>query len=365
MDSVNVNLGADSYAIHIGAGVLGQSQLISEHVHGGQVFVVSNPTVADHYLEPLLTQLKGFKVDYHLMPDGEQFKTLATLEDVIGMLLSAGHNRSTTMIALGGGVVGDTTGFAAASYQRGVPFLQIPTTLLSQVDSSVGGKTAVNHALGKNMIGAFYQPKAVLIDTETLQTLPARELSAGLAEVIKHGVIADASYLEVVEQNMADIRALDETALINAIRGSCEIKAATVAADEKEQGVRALLNFGHTFGHAIETGLGYGQWLHGEAVAVGMLMAADLSARMGRCEWGHASRLKSMVIAAGLPSAPPAEITPEKFSALMARDKKATLKGIRFVLLAGSLGSAELVSNVPETLLHETLCAGESLCSEP
>ena len=363
MELVKVELGSDSYDIAIGAGVLDDASLLTQHISGGQVFIVSNETIATHYLETILAHLEGFKVDHHLVPDGESFKTLSTLEAIIGALISKGHNRATTILALGGGVVGDMAGFTAASYQRGVPFIQIPTTLLSQVDSSVGGKTAVNHALGKNMMGAFYQPQAVLIDTNTLSTLPGRELSAGLAEVIKHGVLADLEYLDVIESNMTRIRALDNDALNHAIRGSCEIKARIVAADEREQGVRAHLNFGHTFGHAIETGLGYGQWLHGEAVAVGMLMAADLSARMGRCRWDEAARLKQLVVDAGLPSVPPADMSPESFGELMARDKKATLEGIRYVLMAGGLGRVELVSNVPLELLQETLLAGEGLCT--
>jgi 3-dehydroquinate synthase len=296
------------------------------------------------------------------MPDGEQFKTLQTLESIIGDLLAKGHNRSTTIVALGGGVVGDTAGYAAASYQRGVPFVQVPTTLLSQVDSSVGGKTAVNHELGKNMIGAFYQPKGVYIDTDTLQTLPERELSAGLAEVIKHGVLADSDYFDAVEKDIGQLRQKDESALIRAIKGSCKIKAAVVAQDERESGERALLNFGHTFAHAIETGMGYGQWLHGEAVGAGMVMAADLSARLGRCSLDDSQRIKTLVERAGLPIAGPSEVSTDAMLAFMAKDKKATDEGLRFVLIEGGIGKTEIVQDVPVSVLRETLEAGLRLC---
>jgi 3-dehydroquinate synthase len=298
----------------------------------------------------------------HLMEDGEQFKTLQTLESIIGDLLAKGHNRSTTIVALGGGVVGDTAGYAAASYQRGVPFVQVPTTLLSQVDSSVGGKTAVNHELGKNMIGAFYQPKGVYIDTDTLQTLPERELSAGLAEVIKHGVLADSDYFDAVEKDIGQLRQKDESALIRAIKGSCKIKAAVVAQDERESGERALLNFGHTFAHAIETGMGYGQWLHGEAVGAGMVMAADLSARLGRCSLDDSQRIKTLVERAGLPIAGPSEVSTDAMLAFMAKDKKATDEGLRFVLIEGGIGKTEIVQDVPVSVLRETLEAGLRLC---
>ena len=359
---VHLDLGGNAYDIHIGAGLLGDNVELRRHVAGRQVFIVSNDTVARLYLDQVLSALDGFEVDVHLMPDGEQHKTLATLEQVIGTMLEKGHNRSTTIFALGGGVVGDTAGFAAASYQRGVPFVQLPTTLLSQVDSSVGGKTAVNHASGKNMIGAFYQPKAVYIDTDTLRSLPERELSAGLAEVIKHGVLADSAYFDRVEQDIQALRSLDDERLITTIRGSCEIKASVVAADEKETGRRALLNFGHTFGHAIEVGLGYGQWLHGEAVGAGIVMAADLSRRLGRCSSDDAMRIKTLILNAGLPVAPPQNITETEMLGYMAKDRKATDEGMRFVLLAGSIGTAELISDVPLAVVKETLAAGEALC---
>ena len=362
MNKIHLDLDDKSYDIHIGAGLMSNPGLLTSYIRSQQVFVVSNATVAEHYLDKLTAPLSAFQVDVHLMPDGEQYKTLSTLEDIIGALLDKQHNRSTTIVALGGGVVGDTAGFAAASYQRGVRFIQVPTTLLSQVDSSVGGKTAVNHVSGKNMIGAFYQPRTVLIDTDTLSSLPARELSAGLAEVIKHGVLADAGYFEFVESRMAALRALDGESLEMAISGSCQIKASVVSADEREAGQRALLNLGHTFGHAIETHQGYGEWLHGEAVGAGIVMAADLSTRLGRCSGDEAQRIKRLVKAAGLPVAPPEGMSADDFLALMAKDKKATDSGIRFILLAGGIGATEVVDDVPLNALKETLAAGSRLC---
>tara|TARA_B110000977_G_scaffold140409_1_gene178263 strand:+ start:3235 stop:4326 length:1092 start_codon:yes stop_codon:yes gene_type:complete len=362
MENIRVDLGANSYDICIGSGLLRTGNMLLEKVQGRRVFVVSNQVVADHYLDRVRQQLEGVDVDVHLMPDGEQFKTLQTLEAIIGDLLAKGHNRSTTIVALGGGVVGDTAGYAAATYQRGVPFIQVPTTLLSQVDSSVGGKTAVNHELGKNMIGAFYQPKGVYIDTDTLLTLPERELSAGLAEIIKHGVLADSEYFDLIEKDIGQLRQKDEGALISAIKGSCQIKASVVAEDERESGKRALLNFGHTFAHAIETGMGYGQWLHGEAVGAGMVMAADLSARLGRCSLDDSQRIKALVKSAGLPIAGPAEVSTEAMLAFMAKDKKATDEGLRFVLIAGGIGKTDIVQDVPVSVLRQTLTAGLRLC---
>ena len=366
METIRLSLGGDACDIHIGAGLLHRAALLGEKLAGSQVFILSNPTVAEHYLQPLKTALlasaAGLRIDSYLMPDGEAYKTLETLNVMIGEMLSCGHHRTTTVIALGGGVVGDIAGFAAACYQRGVNFLQIPTTLLSQVDASVGGKTAVNHPLGKNMIGAFHQPRAVYIDTDTLSTLPGREFSAGLAEVIKHGVLADAEYLDWVEQHLDALRSLDTDRLTTAIKGSCEIKAAIVAEDEREAGKRALLNYGHTFGHAIETGLGHGDWLHGEAVGAGMVMATDLSWRLGRCSADDARRIKALIARAGLPVCPPASISMPQFLALMAKDKKATDSGLRFVLLDGTPGASELVSEVPVAKIKETLAAGAALC---
>lgn len=352
---MHLDLGDQAYDIQIGSGLLQEPDILRRHISGNQVFVVSNETVAAHYLDRLRGSLEGLKMDTHLIPDGEQYKTLATLEALIGGLLDAGHNRTTTIVALGGGVVGDTAGFAAASYQRGVPFIQVPTTLLSQVDSSVGGKTAVNHVSGKNMIGAFYQPQSVIIDTDTLDTLPARELSAGLAEVIKHGVLADADYFNQVEIDIEKLRALDAPSMTSAIMGSCQIKAAVVAEDEKESGKRALLNFGHTFGHAIETGLGYGQWLHGEAVGAGMVLAADLSRRLDRCASSDVERIRSLVRKAGLPTECPSNLSAETMLSLMAKDKKATDAGMRFVLLDGGIGKTELVDDVPLALVRQVV----------
>ncbi|HCC45838.1 MAG TPA: 3-dehydroquinate synthase [Gammaproteobacteria bacterium] len=362
MEKVLLDLGEQSYQIKIGSGLLANPKLVMEHIQGEQIFIVSNQTVAELYLDKVSEGLKHYQVDVYCIPDGEQYKTLATVESIIGELLRLGHKRSTTILALGGGVVGDTAGFVAASYQRGVGFVQIPTTLLSQVDSSVGGKTAVNHSLGKNMIGSFYQPKVVLIDTDTLASLPALELSAGLAEVIKHGILADCAYFNFVEANIDGLRSIDRDLMTQVIRGSCQIKASIVAEDERESGRRALLNLGHTFGHAIEAALGYGEWLHGEAVGVGLVMAADLSARMGRCTNAEARRIKGVVDAAGLPTAPPKLLSSKDFLSLMSKDKKATDKGLRFVLLAGKIGSTEVVEDVPISALQETLNAGDRLC---
>jgi 3-dehydroquinate synthase len=355
MNVVHLDLGQNAYDILVGQGLLTDGQRLREHVRGRQVFIVSNPAVAEHYLPVIESAFEGFEVDHHLIPDGEEFKTLATLNDLVGALLEKGHNRGTTIVALGGGVVGDTAGFAAASYQRGVDFIQVPTTLLSQVDSSVGGKTAVNHAAGKNMIGAFYQPKAVYIDTNTLLTLPARELSAGLAEVIKHGVLADAEYFNEVEAGIEKLRSLDAGVLAEIITGSCRIKAGVVAEDERESGRRALLNFGHTFGHAIETAMGYGEWLHGEAVGAGMVLAARLSFRLGRCSDLDVQRIRNLIEKAGLPVEPPDSIDADRFLELMARDKKANDDGLRFVLLDGGIGRTALVSDVPTNLVREVL----------
>ena len=358
-ETIRVELGDHSYPIYIGRGLLAQHKLLAVHIAGRRVLIVTNETVAPLYLAQLKSALAEFDVDHLALPDGEQHKTLDTLNLIYNALLENGHNRRTTIIALGGGVVGDTAGFAAATYQRGVALIQMPTTLLSQVDSSVGGKTAVNHALGKNMIGAFHQPQAVVIDTESLQTLPPRELSAGLAEVIKHGALADAAYFHWLEAVMDDLLALNTKALSEAVRRSCEIKARVVAEDEKETGMRALLNFGHTFGHAIEAGMGYGQWLHGEAVGAGMVMAADLSVRLGMMEVSDGMRLKALISRAGLPVSPPEHLA-NAFMGLMSRDKKAMDKGICFVLLHG-LGKAALVDAVDEKMLKATLDAGVNL----
>lgn len=356
---MNLDLDGRGYPIYIGEGLLSQEGLLAQHIHGQQVLVVTNETVAPIYLGKVKAALENFQVDVVTLPDGEKFKTLETLNLIFDALLSKRHNRSTTIVALGGGVIGDMAGFAAASYQRGVDFIQVPTTLLSQVDSSVGGKTAVNHPLGKNMIGAFYQPNAVLIDVETLTTLPERELSAGLAEVIKHGALADADYFDWIESNIEGIRAGDSDLAITMVKRSCEIKADIVAQDEREAGVRALLNLGHTFGHAIENGLGYGEWLHGEAVGAGMVMAADLSVRQGLLSLADGVKLKSLVAAAGLPTEPPEKLSNAMLE-LMGRDKKATDSGLRFILLKG-LGNACMEDNIDESQLHSTLKAGARL----
>jgi 3-dehydroquinate synthase len=359
MQTLNVDLGERSYPIHIGQGLLAQP-LLAPFIKGRQVMVVSNETVAPLYLNRLLSQLEGFQVDSVILPDGEAFKDLQHVNRIFDALLAKRHNRTTTLIALGGGVVGDMTGFAAACYQRGVAFIQVPTTLLSQVDSSVGGKTGVNHPLGKNMIGAFHQPQVVLADTDVLATLPERELSAGLAEVIKYGLIHDVEFLAWLEQNMAALRQRDASALAQAIYRSCAIKAEMVALDERESGVRALLNLGHTFGHAIETDQGYGKWLHGEAVGAGTLMAADLSARLGWLSQQDLDRVRTILQAAGLPLLPPSEMSSERFLEMMAVDKKVIDGNLRLVLLQ-QLGKAVVTADFPAERLLETLAADERL----
>ncbi len=358
---LQVDTGHVSYPIHIGRGLLEQPQLIAGYIQHSAVFVVSNGTVADLYLDRLKSVLSEYSVDEFLIGDGERYKTLQTVEDIVGAMLASGQTRETTVIALGGGVVGDIAGFAGAVYQRGIKVIQIPTTLLAQVDSSVGGKTAVNHTLGKNMVGAFHQPSAVFIDVEVLDSLPPRELRAGLAEVIKHGALADAHYLSWLKANVKALLALDKSTITEMVLRSCEIKSAVVSQDEKEAGVRALLNLGHTFGHAIETLTGYGVWLHGEAVAVGLVMAADLSARLGKITWPDARYLKSLVQEFELPTTPPDDLTSEQLLAAMGRDKKATAKGMRFVLL-NALGEASLEDDVPMEMIKQTLQAGEKLC---
>jgi 3-dehydroquinate synthase len=353
MQTLNVSLAERSYPIYIGAGLL-SSDLLRRHVRASQVMVVTNETVAPLYLDKMLASLDGLKVDTLVLPDGERFKTLATLDTVFDALLEKRHSRTTTLIALGGGVIGDMTGFAAACYQRGVDFIQVPTTLLAQVDSSVGGKTAVNHPRGKNMIGAFYQPKAVLIDTDVLKTLPPRELGAGLAEVIKYGLIRDADFLQWLEDNMALLRAGDASALVTAIERSCRNKAEVVAADETEQGERALLNLGHTFGHAIETATGYSEWLHGEAVATGMLLAAQLSADLGWLAPVQVEQVAALLEKAELPLAPPAGMTPAQFRELMAHDKKVLDGQLRLVLLK-DLGKAVVTADYDAACLDALL----------
>ena len=354
MKTLTVELGSRSYPIHIGQQLLGNGELLTRHIQGRQVMVVSNDTIAPLYLESVKQQLTDFDTASVILPDGEQYKTLDTLNTIFTALLEQRFNRDCTLIALGGGVVGDITGFAAASYQRGVAFLQIPTTLLAQVDSSVGGKTGVNHPQGKNMIGAFHQPGCVVIDTDTLDTLDDRQLAAGLAEVIKYGLIRDAGFFDWLEANMSALKARDKQALAYAIERSCSIKAEMVAADERESGQRALLNLGHTFGHAIETGTGYGNWLHGEAVATGMLMAADLSARHGWVSAETVHRTEQLLRLAELPTSPPDEMDETQFMELMAIDKKVIDGELRLVLLK-SIGEAVVTGDFKAALLSETL----------
>ncbi len=352
MKTVTVNLGERSYPIVIGRALLDGNFELSRYLRSSDCLVVSNETVAPLYLDRLLRNLDGCSVGSIAIPDGESFKTLATLQTLLDELASRRASRDTTVIALGGGVVGDIAGFAAACYMRGVAFIQVPTTLLSQVDSSVGGKTGVNHEKGKNLIGAFHQPELVLIDTDTLKTLPPREFSAGLAEVIKHGAICDAEYFAWLESNMPSLLAKEPAALAHAIQRSCEIKADVVAEDERESGRRAILNFGHTFGHAIENSLGYGEWLHGEAVAAGMVLAARLSG----IDASEVSRLTALLAAAGLPTEPP-PIDSGRWLETMGMDKKVQHSRLRFVLLR-ALGDAYVSSDYDRARLQALLGAG-------
>jgi len=354
--TLTVDLGDRAYPIFIGSDLIGDSALYRPHIHGTQVMIVSNETVAPLYLERVEAALSAYRVASVILPDGEQYKTLGVLDQVYTALLENRFDRRCTLLALGGGVVGDMTGFAAASYQRGVDFIQVPTTLLSQVDSSVGGKTGVNHPLGKNMIGSFHQPRCVMIDIATLDTLPARELSAGLAEVIKYGLINDPEFFTWLEQNMARLVAREHDALSYAIERSCSDKAAVVAADERESGQRALLNLGHTFGHAIETGMGYGTWLHGEAVGAGMCMAAAMSANMGWLNDEQVRRVDRLVAAAGLPVGPPDQLSPERFLELMAVDKKVVNGQLRLVLLQ-DIGKSVISADFDPKALRKTLHA--------
>ncbi|MGY1488850.1 3-dehydroquinate synthase [Methylobacillus pratensis] len=355
MQTLHVDLGERSYPIHIGRGLLTQPELILQHLKRKQVAIVTNTTVAPLYLEKLAQPLRdaGVKVIPIVLPDGEAYKNAATLNLIYDALLENRCERSTTVIALGGGVIGDLAGYAAATYLRGVPFIQVPTTLLSQVDSSVGGKTGINHPLGKNMIGAFYQPQVVLADIDTLSTLPERELSAGLAEVIKYGLIRDEPFFTWQEANMQKLLALETEAMSYAIYRSCENKAEVVAADERESGERALLNLGHTFGHAIENAMGYGVWLHGEAVAAGTILAADLSYRLGWLNDGDIDRIKAIFKEARLPIEAPA-LGVERYLDLMGLDKKVVDGQIRLVLQQG-IGKSLVTSDYDASLLKETL----------
>jgi len=355
MRSLQVPLPERSYPIYIGSNLLSQPELFSRHIGGRQVAMVTNESIVKlPYLAQLEQSLQGFELTKIILPDGEAYKNWQTLQWIFNELLKARHERSTTLIALGGGVVGDMTGFAAACYQRGAPFIQLPTTLLAQVDSSVGGKTGINHPLGKNMIGAFYQPQAVIIDTSTLQTLPERELSAGLAEVIKYGLIADADFLAFLESHMDALLARDEQALAQAISRSCAIKAQIVAQDERESGIRAILNLGHTFGHAIETHQGYGTWLHGEAVAAGTMMALQMSHELDWIDQAARNRAGGLLLRAKLPIAPPADMTEGDFMRHMAVDKKVQNGRLRLVLLE-KLGKAAISADFPAAALQAAL----------
>lgn len=351
---ITVELGERSYPIWIGQNVLQDRQKFEASIDARQVVLITNEVVAPLYADTIRQHFTDR--DYHelVLPDGEATKTLHSLEAIMTFLLERRIERRACLIALGGGVTGDLVGFAAACYQRGVRFVQVPTTLLAQVDSSVGGKTAVNHPLGKNMIGAFYQPEAVFADTEVLKTLPAREYSAGLAEVIKYGLIRDCDFLDWIDTNLEGLLAADDSCIAEAVRRSCENKAAVVAADEREGGIRAILNLGHTFGHAIETAQGYGNWLHGEAVGAGMCMAAIMSKH---CDWlaqAECQRVLDLVTRARLPAAPPADMTPAQFIELMGHDKKNIDGVIRLVLLR-QLGQALVTSDYPAAALEATL----------
>ena len=353
---VSINLGERSYLITIGAGLLATHSSYSALPKAAAALIVTNTKVAPLYAETLRAALQPRYAQVHLvvLPDGEEHKNWQTLNLIFDALLQQGCDRKTVLFALGGGVIGDMTGFAAASYMRGVPFVQVPTTLLAQVDSSVGGKTAINHPLGKNMIGAFYQPQLVVCDLATLDTLPARELSAGLAEVIKYGPIADMDFMGWLEDHMDDLLARDRAALAHAVRRSCEIKAEVVGQDERETGLRAILNLGHTFGHAIESGLGYGEWLHGEAVGCGMVMAADLSQRLGLIDASTALRIRTLIERTGLPVEGP-QLGADRYLALMQVDKKAEGGEIRFVVI-DELGRASM-RLAPESMVRDVIAA--------
>ncbi len=354
MKTLNLSLGPRSYPIFIGEGLLGRADLFDAGLAGNQVMVVSNETVAPLYLEYLRKALGDRDVQVVILPDGEEFKTLDEFAKILDALVEARFARDCTVVALGGGVVGDMAGFAAACYQRGVAHVQVPTTLLAQVDSSVGGKTGVNHPRGKNMIGAFHQPTCVIADTETLSTLPDREFRAGLGEIIKYGLLWDAKFFAWQEEHMPELLARDRDCLATVIHRSCQIKAEMVSADETESGVRALLNLGHTFGHAIEAGLGFGTWLHGEAVAAGLCLAADLSARLGRIDADDVRRVERLVESASLPIRAPAELSTERMVESMAVDKKIKGGRLRLVLL-NAIGKAELDGDFDPRALKETL----------
>jgi 3-dehydroquinate synthase len=356
MPILNVDLGERSYPIYIQAGIFQDTGFLFSEIRAAHIIIISNDVVAPLYLETLSQRLasEGRKIDHIILPDGEAHKTLSSFELVMSKLLAMPASRSACIVALGGGVIGDLSGFVAACYQRGIDFVQMPTTLLSQVDSSVGGKTAVNHPLGKNMIGAFYQPQAVYIDTNTLQTLPEREFSAGMAEVIKYGIIYDSDFFSFLEANVKRILAKDHEVLNHMIARCCQIKADIVALDEREQNIRALLNLGHTFGHAIEAEQGYGNWLHGEAVAAGMVIASKLAMLRGDINLTDVERVTALIKAFSLPVSGPDTMSAQAYIVHMLRDKKALNNNMRFVLPT-SIGSAQVVSDVSEQLLVKLL----------
>ncbi|KAK9868738.1 hypothetical protein WJX84_011444 [Apatococcus fuscideae] len=357
---VNVSLGDRSYPIYIGEALLNNSEIIAQHVRGSQILVVTNETIAPLYLDSFVKGLQSqgaFHIETVILPDGEEHKSLQVLQQVWDKALESRLDRKATFVALGGGVVGDMTGFAAAAYQRGAFFIQVPTTVMAMVDSSVGGKTGVNHPLGKNMIGAFYQPQCVLADMETLKSLPDRELASGISEIVKYGLIYDPELFQWLEDNVDKLLARDSKAMMHAIDRSCAIKAGIVALDEREGGVRATLNLGHTFGHAIEAAQGYGVWLHGEAVAAGMVMAADMSFRLGWIEPEICKRTVDLLKRAKQPVTPPKGMTTEQFKTFMSVDKKVQDGKLRLVLLKGPLGSSVVTGNFDSKILDDTIAA--------
>lgn len=354
METLEVSLGERSYPIYIKSGAISDSSLFIPHIKGSKVVVITNETVAPLYADKVVAAVANFDVKVFAIEDGEQYKTLTTYEKIMTFLLDNNYGRDVTLIALGGGVIGDIVGFVAATYQRGVDFIQVPTTLLSQVDSSVGGKTAVNHPLGKNMIGAFYQPQAVVIDTDSLNTLPAREVAAGVSEVIKYGILGDLPFFQYLQQNKQALKALDQDVLTYVIKVCCQNKADLVAQDEKEADVRALLNLGHTFGHAIEAEMGYGNWLHGEAVAAGMVQAAELAATRSWVTVDEVEEIKALLAYFDLPIVGPDSMSCADYVKHMKKDKKVQADTIRFVL-PKEVGKAILVKDVTEQELQQIL----------
>lgn len=354
MKTVRVALAERSYPIYVGEGLLADSTLLSQHIQGQQVLIVSNDTVATLYIESLKSACRHYQCDVVLLPDGEQYKTWETLNEIFTALLTRQHHRDTTLIALGGGVIGDLAGFAAAIYQRGVAVIQIPTTLLAQVDAAIGGKTAINHPLAKNMLGAFHQPQCVIADITTLQSLPLREFRAGIAEVVKYGLIRNAAFFESLERNKDVLMARDTQVLADVIYQCCAIKAEIVSCDEKESGLRALLNLGHTFAHAIENQLGYGVWLHGEAVSVGLVKAAELSQCLGWLSQAEVLRIRNLLMAVGLPTELPSQLNAKALLTVMTRDKKIMGNKLRLIALE-SIGKAAIVQDVSTRRLQEIL----------